>query len=104
MYGLWSGYFRKEDASFMGLNRQTGWRGGRRFLREFGHGAYLVWNIGQVSSLAIHAIDDRQSCTPWQNCQTSLFEGNQPAQLLQLEFIAKCGKSPMTVLSGMRVR
>lgn len=47
VYGLWSGYFRKEDASFMGLNRQTGWRGGRRFLREFGHGAYLVWNIGQ---------------------------------------------------------
>lgn len=48
VYGLWSAYFRCEDVSFMGLNRQTGWRGGRRFLREFGHGAYLVWNIGQV--------------------------------------------------------
>ena len=46
VYGLWSGYFRCDDASFMGLNRQTGWRGGHRFLREFGHGAYLVWNLG----------------------------------------------------------
>jgi membrane-associated phospholipid phosphatase len=47
VYNLWSGYFRCHDASFMGLNRATGWRGGHRFLREFGHGAYLVWNLAQ---------------------------------------------------------
>ena len=48
MYGLWSGYYRGHEASFMGVNRQTGWRGGRRVLREVGHGAYLVWNLAQV--------------------------------------------------------
>ena len=48
VYAIWSGYYRQHDASFMGLNRSTGWRGGHRFLREFGHGAYLVWNLGQV--------------------------------------------------------
>jgi len=47
VYNLWSGYFRCNDASFMGFNRAAGWRGGRRFLREFGHGAYLVWNLAQ---------------------------------------------------------
>lgn len=47
VYNIWSGYFRGHDASFMGLNRSTGWRGGHRLLREFGHGAYLVWNLAQ---------------------------------------------------------
>jgi len=51
VYNLWSGYFRCNDASFMGFNRAAGWRGGRRFLREFGHGAYLVWNLAQVPFL-----------------------------------------------------
>lgn len=48
VYSIWSGYYRCDDASFMGLNRQSGWRGGHRFLREIGHGAYLVWNLAQV--------------------------------------------------------
>lgn len=27
----------------MGLDKKTGWRGGRRYLREMGHGLYLMW-------------------------------------------------------------
>lgn len=27
----------------MGLDKKTGWRGGRRYLRELGHGLYLMW-------------------------------------------------------------
>ena len=48
VYNLWSGYFRGDHASFMGLNRQTGWRGGHRVYREIGHGAYLIFNLAQV--------------------------------------------------------
>ena len=48
VYNLWSGYFRGDGSSFMGVNRQTGWRGGHRVYREIGHGAYLVFNLAQV--------------------------------------------------------
>ena len=50
VYNLWAGYFRGGDASFMGLNRHSGWRGGRRLLRELGHGTYLAWMIVQVKN------------------------------------------------------
>ena len=39
------GYIRGGDAAFMGLDKKTGWRGGRRFLRELGHGVYLMWML-----------------------------------------------------------
>ena len=29
----------------MGLDKKTGWRGGRRYLRELGHGLYLMWML-----------------------------------------------------------
>ena len=29
----------------MGLDKRTGWRGGRRLLRELGHGTYLMWML-----------------------------------------------------------
>lgn len=29
----------------MGLDKKTGWRGGRRWLRELGHGLYLMWML-----------------------------------------------------------
>lgn len=44
-YLLWAGYIRGDDAAFMGLDKRTGWRGGRRLLRELGHGAYLMWML-----------------------------------------------------------
>ncbi|KAK9810660.1 hypothetical protein WJX73_008067 [Symbiochloris irregularis] len=46
---LWAGYMRADGASFMGLRRQTGWRGGHRFLREIGHGFYLFWILVQAA-------------------------------------------------------
>ena len=49
VYLLWAGYLRAEGASFMGLRRQTGWRGGRRFFREIGHGFYLLWILMQFA-------------------------------------------------------
>lgn len=39
------GYIRGGDAAFMGLDKKTGWRGGRRLLRELGHGMYLMWML-----------------------------------------------------------
>ena len=39
------GYIRGGDAAFMGLDKKTGWRGGRRLLRELGHGIYLMWML-----------------------------------------------------------
>ena len=38
-----AGYIRGGDAAFLGLDKKTGWRGGRRYLREMGHGLYLMW-------------------------------------------------------------
>ena len=49
VYLLWAGYFRAGDSSFMGLQRQTGWRGGHRLLRELGHGTYLFWILLQLA-------------------------------------------------------
>ena len=40
-----AGYIRGGDAAFMGLDKRTGWRGGRRYLRELGHGLYLMWML-----------------------------------------------------------
>ena len=40
-----AGYIRGGDAAFMGLDKKTGWRGGRRYLRELGHGLYLMWML-----------------------------------------------------------
>ena len=42
---LVTGYIRGGDAAFMGLDKKTGWRGGRRLLRELGHGVYLLWML-----------------------------------------------------------
>ncbi|KAL3150399.1 hypothetical protein ABBQ32_000237 [Trebouxia sp. C0010 RCD-2024] len=44
-YLIWAGYIRGGDAAFMGLDKRTGWRGGRRYLRELGHGLYLMWML-----------------------------------------------------------
>lgn len=44
-YLIWAGYIRGGDAAFMGLDKKTGWRGGRRYLRELGHGLYLMWML-----------------------------------------------------------
>ncbi|KAL0034590.1 hypothetical protein WJX79_009385 [Trebouxia sp. C0005] len=45
IYLIWAGYIRGGDAAFMGLDKKTGWRGGRRYLRELGHGLYLMWML-----------------------------------------------------------
>ena len=49
VYLIWAGYFRAGNSSFMGLQRQTGWRGGHRLLRELGHGTYLFWILLQLA-------------------------------------------------------
>ena len=47
----------------MGLNKRTGWRGGRRVLRELGHGLYLMWillNFAFVWAVGISRFTDNK--------------------------------------------
>jgi phosphatidate phosphatase len=63
VYLVWAGYIRGGDAAFMGLDKKTGWRGGHRFLRELGHGFYLVWimlNFGFVWAVGITRFTDNK--------------------------------------------